>query len=187
MNQATLRMALAAACLAAVAGCSSTSGESGGGKLTNYLLYGSATVPPSRAEALVEAPCPAVDVIEGGAAMRVGGTQISLGDLARECTVNQDKSLSVKVGVEGRVLLGPGGTGGRFTAPIRINIKVGDRVIASRSRIVAVAIPPGEAQGFFNIVETGFVVPNQYAEYYEIEVGLAGGGRAATPARRAAR
>jgi hypothetical protein len=180
MNQATLRMALAAACLAAVAGCSSTSGESGGGKLTNYLLYGSATVPPSRAEALVEAPCPAVDVIEGGAAMRVGGTQISLGDLARECTVNQDKSLSV-------VLLGPGGTGGRFTAPIRINIKVGDRVIASRSRIVAVAIPPGEAQGFFNIVETGFVVPNQYAEYYEIEVGLAGGGRAATPARRAAR
>ena len=187
MNQAILRAALAALCLAAVGGCSSTSGEGGGSTLSNYLLYGGATVPPSRPTAGLEAPCPIVDVIEGGAAIRVGATQISLGELARECVVNEDKSLSVKVGVEGRVLLGPGGTGGSFTAPLRINIKVGDRVIATRSRTVAVAIPPGQAQGFFNVVESGFVVPNQYAEDYEIEVGLAGGGRPAKAARRAAR
>jgi hypothetical protein len=186
MNQAIVRVALAAACLAGIAGCSSTSGEGGGGTLSNFLLYGGATVPPSRTDAFLEAPCPSVDVFEGGAGMRVGATQIALGDLARECSVNQDKSVSVKVGIEGRVLLGPGGTGGRFTAPIRINIKVGDRILATRTRAVSVAIPPGEAQALFNVVEGGFVVPNQFANDYEIEVGLAG-GRAAAPARRATR
>jgi hypothetical protein len=187
MNQAIVRVALAAACLTAVAGCSSTAGEGGGGNtLSNFLLYGGATVPPSRSDAFFEAPCPSVDVFEGGSAMRVGSTQIAIGELARECAVNEDKSISVKVGVEGRVLLGPGGTGGRYTAPVRINIKVGDRVLSTRTRTVSVAVPPGEAQAFFNVVEEGFVVPNQFARDYEIEVGLAG-GRAAAPARRKAR
>lgn len=183
MNHGIVRVTLAAACLAALAGCSSTSGEGGGGTLSNFLLYGGATVPPSRSDAFFEAPCPSVDVFEGGSAMRVGSAQISIGELARECAVNdQDKSVSVKVGVEGRVLLGPGGAGGRFTAPVRINIKVGDRILATRTRTVSVAIPPGEAQAFFNVVEEGFVVPNQFARDYEIEVGLAG-GRGAAPAR----
>jgi hypothetical protein len=190
MHRAMIRAGVAA-CLAAVAGCSSTSSavEGTGSTLRNFLMYGGPTVPPPRADAEFVAPCPSVDVFEGGAALRVSGGQITLGQLARECVVNQDGSITVKVGIEGRGLLGPGGAAGRFAAPVRVLIKVGDKVVASRARTVPVAIPAGEAQGFFNIVEEGIVVPKQYAHDYEIEVGLGSGGGASAekPKRRAAR
>src|SRR4028119_630081 len=109
MNHGIVRVTLAAAWLAALAGGRSTSGEGGGGTLSNFLLYGGATVPPSRSDAFFEAPCPSVDVFEGGSAMRVGSAQISIGELARECAVNdQDKQARAQAGVEGRALPRPG-------------------------------------------------------------------------------
>jgi len=99
-----------------------------GNILSNIFKYGGTTVPPSQAPELEAAYCPPVGVTEGGAALQAMGgqagnaasirTQMSLGRLARECTRRQDGSVSVKVGVEGRVLLGPAGAPGRFDVRI---------------------------------------------------------------------
>lgn len=173
------------------------SGE-GGSSLRNLLVYGSTTVPPAAPNLLDEAYCPPVDVLDGGAALRaLGGSgqgsaegsvrhQISLGKFARECTSRPDGSVLVKVGVEGRILLGAGGgSGGRFDVPLRVVVKRGETTVASRSRRIAATIPAGDTQGTFTAVEEGLVVPPAYAKDYEILVGLGGGG--SEPAKRGRR
>jgi hypothetical protein len=161
--------------LALLAGCNATS-------VRDSVLsgrFGAAAGGPDGPKAEAAAYCPRVDVPEGGAAIRAQAGesvryQIALGELARECTPQADGSVLVKVGVEGRALLGAVGGGGRLDAPVRVQIKQGDTVLATRARRVAVALPSGSLQGTFAVVEEGLVVPPQYAESYEIEVALAG-------------
>ncbi len=160
--------------------------ESAGSKLMNILRYGGPTVPPEAPQTLDAAYCPPIDVPEGGAAIQASGgrSQITLGQVARECTPRADGSVSVKLGIEGRALLGPSGAPGRFEAPIFIAIKRNGAVVASRARRVAVTIPSGSAQGAFAIVEDGVVVPAAAAKDYDIEVGLGGGARTPKAPRR---
>lgn len=187
-RRALVGAALAGACL----GASPLSAEEGN-FLSNIFKYGGTTVPPSQPADLGQAYCPTVTVPEGGAAIRAQGGrgdnaglrhQITLGRVARECNRLQDGTLSVKVGVEGQVLLGPAGTPGRFDAPISFAIKAGDRVIVSRARRVSVQVPPGQAQGLFSLVEDNLVVPAALVENYDIEVRL-GAAPKAVPAPKA--
>lgn len=132
---------------------------------------GAATVPL----APEDVHCPRIAVAEGGSALQVSRSQITLGQLARECLGQADGTTLVKVGVQGRAILGAGG-GGRYDVPIRVVVRQGDRIIASRVRRMAVQIPAGESHGSFALVEEGIVVPRSAAEDFEIEVGLGGGG-----------
>lgn len=158
-------------------------------------MYGGTTAPPQAPTPVDEVRCPQVDVIDGGAALRAysgGGvgeasalrSQISLGDLARECVLQADGNVAVKVGVEGRALIGPAGGSGKFEAPLRIVIRDGDRVYANISRRVPVTIPAGETQGRFVIVEEGMTVPASIGDNYLIEVGLGNVGPAQAQTRR---
>ncbi|KAA2234111.1 hypothetical protein [Salinarimonas soli] len=193
-----IRAVVALGVVAGLAGCTSSGssgGSSGGNVLSNLFFYGGTTVPPAAAANAAEFDCPAIDVFEGGAALQsyAGGRtgdyeglrhQISLGNLARECTVQADGSVLVRVGVEGRVLMGPaGGTGGRFDAPVRIVVRSGSQVLAQRARRVPVSVPSGDTQGTFTVVEEGIVVPARIGENFEILVGL-GGASAAEPRPR---
>lgn len=198
MNQ-SFRFAVLAGAALALAGCSST-GSGGapaatsqpGNALQNLFFWGSATVPP--APPLPEDDdfeCPVVDVSAGGAAHRVGGeavrVQYSLGDVARECSnVQRDHSFTLKVGVEGRVLLGPAGSPGRYDVSVRFLVKDGERVVASRVQRQAVAIPAGSTQGSFVMVEQGIQVPPGLKNP-GIEVGFGAGGAEPRQRRRAAR
>jgi hypothetical protein len=172
--------------LTALAGCS-TPGEGGVGDM---LLTAGTTMAPARQAAVTDVYCPAVDVMDGGAALQVRGggeggsirSQITLGDIARECIGQPDGSTLVKVGVEARALLGAGGSSGRYDVPVQIVVKDGSNVIANRSKRVAAVIPTGQAQATVSVVEEGIVVPAAYANTFEIEVGL--GGRAPASTRR---
>lgn len=171
-----------------------------GNWFTNILRYGGTTVPPAAPPDIDAAYCPAVDVADGGAALqayrgaRSGDqsgmrSQISLGDVARECAPLADGSVSVRVGIQARALLGPGGTPGRFEAPVRVVIKRGETVVATRARRIAITVPPGMSQGAASVVEEGIAVPARFAKDYEIEVGLGGPvprDRAPRRARRSA-
>lgn len=166
-------------------------------------MFGSSAPPPGSpaspggaALPADEVPCPQVDVAEGGAALtaygggRVGDqgamrNQISLSNFARECRGQPDGSVAVKVGVQGRVLLGPGGSPGSFTAPIQFTVKNGERIIASRIQRATITVPAGETRGTFTAIQDGFVVPKQDAYEFEIEVGLGSGAAKARPARAA--
>jgi hypothetical protein len=123
-----------------------------------------------------DAYCPRVAVLEGGGAIQTSGgrSQVSLGQIARECLGQSDGSTLVKVGVQGRAILGPGGGAGRYDVPVRVVVKQGDRIIASRVQRAAVQIPPGDTQASFVIVEDRIVVPPSAAQDFEIEVGLGG-------------
>src|SRR5215212_4966606 len=139
--------------------------------LRNLLRYGSTTEPPAAPQAGIEVEdCPRVDVTEGGAALRTyaGGrtgspealrSQLTISNVARECIGRPDGSIVVKVGVEGRALIGPAGAAGRFDVPVRFVVKQGNQTYANRVRRVPVTVPAGEAQASFVAVEDGMVVP----------------------------
>jgi hypothetical protein len=181
-----------AACLM-VSACSSTSSdESAGRRIIDFLYYGGTTVPPSGPGLAAAVPCPAVTVAPGGAVINsysggaAGGpetlrSQLSITNVARECNPRPDGSIAVKVGVEGRALIGVAGAAGRFDAPLRFAVKRGEQVLASATRRATVALAAGETQGSFAVVEQGLVVPAG-TEDFDIEVGL--GGSAERPARR---
>jgi hypothetical protein len=186
------RAALAAAGILGLTGCSSGSG--GGTSLGDMILSAGVTPAPIQAAASRDTYCPAVSVMEGGSAIQVyaGGrvgdaealrSQVALGQIARECALQPDGSVVVKVGVEGRALQGAGGGGGRFDVPIRVIVKNGPTVLANRATRTSVAIPAGDTQGSFAIVEDGLVVPASASQEFEIEVGL-GGAPAAARRRR---
>ena len=185
---------LSAMLLVAIAATGGSAAAEEGNFLTNMFKYGGTTVPPSQPQDLGEVYCPPVDVPEGGAALRSFGgkggdnaslrNQITLGRIARECNRLQDGSITVKVGVAGQVLLGPAGAPGRFEAPLQIAIKYGDKVVVSRSKRVAVAVAPGEAQGLFTIVEDGLIVPPAMTGEYDIVVSLGGPQARPVPRKR---
>lgn len=167
--------------LSALAACSAP-GE-GGSTLGNMVLFAGPTVPPPVSAAVEDVYCPPVTITEGGSAIqaysggRVGESgalrsQVAINQLARECVGQADGTTVVKVGVEGRALLGTGGGAGRFDVPVHVLVKRGSTVIASRSRRVSVAIPAGEAGANFAVVEDGIVVPAADSNSFEIEVGL---------------
>lgn len=181
--------------VSAMAGCSSP-GE-GGSTLGNMVLFAGPTVPPPAKTIIEDVYCPSVDIAEGGSSIqsfaggRVGDpaglrSQIALGQIARECVGRPDGTTVVKIGVEGRVLLGAGGASGRYDVPVNIVVKSGSTVIANRSRRVAVSVPAGDTQGTFQVIEEGIVVPAADASIFEIEVGLGGAGAPAA-SRRARR
>jgi hypothetical protein len=176
--------------------CSSAGGE-GGSTLGNLFAYGGTTVPTAAASAAEEVRCPPVSIAPGGAAVRsyTGGTsgspealryQLSITDVARECARGPNGSIVVKVGVEGRGLVGPAGSAGRFDAPLRFILRRDQTILANRTQRVAVAGPAGELQAPFAVVEEGLVAPSGGGDF-EIEVALGAVSAGERPARRARR
>ena len=150
-RRSRLSLPLVCAVTLAAAGCSVVEGgggRSGGSTFSNLLNYGSTTEPPIQRQGDVEASsCPAVLVLDGRAAMKQGGAQVSISNLARECIEKPDGTIVVKVGVEGLALLGSGGGGGRFSVPVVFQIRQGERVVVNRTRQAPVAIAPGYGPG----------------------------------------
>lgn len=143
-----------------------------------------------------EVECPRVEVFEGGSAVRVFTTgttgessalrhQLAIADLARECAKGPGDSLLLKVGVEGRALVGPAGVPGTFTAPLSVIIKRGDTIVARRQRNVSVTVPSGQAQAPFVVVEDAIAVPaGKGTLVIEVGLGAGGGAVAEKPQRR---
>ena len=73
----------------------------------------------------------------------------------------------------------------RDNTPLTIAIKYNGTALTSRSRRVAVTVPPGMAQGTATVIEADLPVPADKAVGYDIEVGLTAGARA--PAKVAAK
>lgn len=132
--------------------------------------------------------CPAVGVLDGGAAHRVAARtgsaagevahQASLLDTARECRIS-GTNMIIKVGVEGRMIIGAAGRAGTYTVPVRVAIKRSDAVVTSRFARVPVTIPGGETGVTFTHIEDNIVIPISAldpADEYDIFVGFDEGG-----------
>lgn len=175
-----------------LSGCGATQGfeatDPGGvSTLGNLIAFNKLKIgpaPPRKVEE--EIGCPIIEVQAGTAAARTYASgeqtnantkyQYSMGDVVRECS-RDGKQLVVKVGVTGRVLLGPAGTPGSFTAPVRITVRNDNTQKAETSKFyqVPVTIPSGGSQAEFNLVSDPIEVPLlkvQADEDYTILVGF---------------
>ena len=184
----------------ALAGCAGGPGslEPGAAKpeintIGSLFAFNAATPPPVTGLQAkpTDLDCPHVEVIEGTSAFRstVGGQgngavryQYSLGNVARECTVTGNQ-ISIKVGVEGRVLIGPAGSPGAFSVPLRFVVRreSDKKPAASKLYRVAATVPAGDTQAGFSLVSDALVVPYTRVEAdedYTVLVGIdsAGGG-----------
>lgn len=189
-------LSLPVLCLA-LAGCGSSGSSSGGGgtlqTLGNVVMFQSTTPPPAnqlpKDEEDEQLVCPQVIVADGGAAIRSQGAgdsstlrhQISITNVARECTPTGNGAFRLKVGVEGRILLGPAGSPGAYGATLTTTVLRGSNTVARRAARVGGTVSSGQGGVDFVHVEDGIVVPAGSGDV-EIIVGL-GTGPAAAPAR----
>jgi hypothetical protein len=130
--------------------------------------------------------CPEVLILEGTAASQAyAGTppssanlryQYALTDTARECSLDGDQ-LAIKIGVAGRVLLGPEGSPGGFSVPVRMAVlhERDNQPIVSKLYRATVTVAASETQADFTIVSEPLRVPfiQDHAEDdYTIKVGI---------------
>jgi hypothetical protein len=136
--------------------------------------------------------CPSVTVRSGAAAWQISSGsgpnnvryQGSLGQLARECAV-LGETMTIRVGVEGRILVGPQGGAGNVNVPLRIALVAEGptpRPIWSKFYSVPVAVPPNASQAIFSQVEDDLTFPlpaNKRIDNYIVYVGFDAQGAAA--------
>jgi hypothetical protein len=140
--------------------------------------------------------CPTVGVLEGGSAYRGGSApgsaqgvayQASLINRARECSF-EGGQLRMRVGVEGRLLLGTSGRAGSYSVPVRVVVKRRNDIVAQRSARVSVTIPGNDTQTEFAHIEENIVLPlsqNDPGDEFDVFVGF--DGTVARPQRQARR
>lgn len=189
LGTCSLGAVLTLGALAAPAQAQTAAPQDEGNPFVNIFKYGGTTKPPEAPPSPDDVYCPIIDVTEGGSSLQTmaGGTvrtQIRLGQLSRACRPGPNGGTVVSVGVQGVVLLGPGGAPGRFNAPVSITVKNGTQILARRTHQGAVTIPAGQASGSFTVIEDGIVVPAAQAKDFDIEVGLGAIGKPARAPRR---
>jgi hypothetical protein len=170
------------------------SSQSAGSTLRNFALYGGATQPPSQnpTDNSRDFKCPSVTVSENGAAYRNTPAtassvnfQASLINTARECAF-QGNQVSIRVGVEGRLLLGTNGKPGTYSVPVKIQVKRRNDVVTQRFAQVSVTIPSNETQTEFAHIEERITVPiseNDPGDEYDVYVGFDASGQRAPRGR----
>ena len=147
--------------------------------------------PPGPAPLEAPSGCPTIALLPGTEAQRVmvaGETgnqglryQYTLAAVGRECTISGDR-VSIKVGADGRVLLGPAGAAGRFDVPIRIAVysEAQGKPVESKLFRMGVSVPAGQASVPFQFVSDSVVVriPPGRTNEYSIKVGIDTGAKA---------
>lgn len=189
---ASLARILFAPCIiaAAVAGCSGDSLKNLGAKDT-----AKADAKTPAADANVD--CPTILVRNGASTWRTppGGSttdlryQASLGQMARECALLGD-TMTIKVGIEGRLLTGPKGAPGTVIVPLRLAlVREGPqpKSIWTKFYPVPVNVQPGQSGSPFTHVEDDltFAMPaDKDLTAYVIYVGFDPQGLSATQKKK---
>jgi hypothetical protein len=163
--------------------------SSGAGDRLSSLVFG----PPARSGEGGEPPkpdidCPSVDIRQGASTLTMAPSvnnpeaagiryQASIARIARECAL-AGASMTLRVGVQGRVVLGPAGGPGQLDIPIRYAVVqegVEPKTIESKVHRVAIRIEPGQSNVPFTHVaeDLSFVMPGPNAlASYVIYVGF---------------
>jgi hypothetical protein len=130
--------------------------------------------------------------------MRIGGDanssvryQFDITETARECKV-EGAQFAIKVGVAGRLLIGPAGSGGAYSAPLRVVVRDDNTqkpVISKLYKVDANATTATNLQAPFQFVTEPLMLPykDRFADQdYTVLVGF-DTGHAAPVEKRARR
>lgn len=166
----------ALACCVALAACSGVPGgggtPSGSGQSFTERMSSSVFGAPATGAAPRETEsleCPVIDVRQGASTYTVyaAGEQNSttvryqgtIGETARECGF-LGPNVSMKVGIQGRVLIGPAGSPGRVDVPIRIAIvKEGPSPVTVWTKAYRVPVDVTGVHTVFEHIEAGIEFP----------------------------
>jgi hypothetical protein len=134
------------------------------------------------------ADCPGVEIRPGASTFSVGAGagggvtpttlryQAVIAKTARECAV-QNRTMTIKVGVQGRIILGPAGSPGQLAVPMRIALvkdTADHKTVWTKLYRVGVSIPPGQTNIPFVQIEENMSFPLPDAaelETYVIYIG----------------
>ena len=162
-----------------LAGCSSdqitgSSDSSFGSRFAGFFSGAKpgVTQPASPTASAPEVECPGVDIRAGASTLNIAAKaaqatagdvryQLSFRQTARECLV-QSGTMIIKVGIQGRVILGPMGGPGQVDVPVRYAVvREGPepKTIATKFKRFAVAVAPDQTNVPFTDVEEGLSFP----------------------------
>jgi len=134
--------------------------------------------------------CPSVQVRNGAATLAANANpteptamnlkyQVTINTTARECRMGPGNTVSLKIGMQGRVILGPeGGNTTSIDVPLRFAVveeTVDSKVIATKLDRFPVTIPPNDGNVLFSHVSEGLDFPmpkGGYADNYIIYIGF---------------
>jgi hypothetical protein len=155
--------------------------------------------PPS-----MEENCPPADIRQGASTLAVAAKtqqptasdlryQLSITQLARQCALDGPE-IRIRVGVQGRVIVGPAGAPNQVDVPLRYAVVregVEPKTIVSKFRRIPVALPPGSGNVTFTDIEEDlrFPMPTPAElEAYVIYIGFddVGDRSRPTPAKKTA-
>jgi hypothetical protein len=116
--------------------------------------------------------CPNVDIRPGSSTLAIAGTgtgsstldlryQASIGRTARECAL-LGATMTMKVGVQGRVMLGPNGGPGQVDIPLRyalVHEGPEPKTIVTKLHRFPVTIGPGQTGVSFTHIEEDLTIP----------------------------
>jgi len=173
------------ASVALISGCSSASTVINPHETTGAIS--GISQPASLTPSTPKAECPGLDIRPGASTLNIAAKrdqatagdlryQLSIGQTARECRV-QGGAMSIKVGVQGRVLLGPFGTPGAVDIPLRYAVvREGPepKVIVTKFKRLGATIAPGQTRvQFIDIEGLSFPLPSgEELAAYVVYVGF---------------
>jgi hypothetical protein len=147
--------------------------------------------------------CPPVQVRTGAATLTDSANpgeptatnlryQVTVTTTARECRLGPGNTVMMKVGMQGRVILGPeGGTVSAVTVPIRFAVvreTVETKVLTTKLDRVPVTIPPNDSNVLFTHVTEGLDFPmprGNEIDSYLVYIGFDPAGAEPQPKRPA--
>jgi hypothetical protein len=145
--------------------------------------------------------CPPADIRQGASTLAIASKtqaptgndlryQLSITELARQCAL-EGPEIRMRVGVQGRVIVGPAGAPNQVDVPLRYAVVregVEPKTIVSKFRRIPVALPPGATNVTFTEIEEDlrFPVPNRIElEAYVVYIGFDDAGdRNRPPAKK---
>jgi hypothetical protein len=144
--------------------------------------------PASPTPSAPDIECPGVDIRTGASTLEIAAKtaqptagdlryQLSFGQTARECTV-QAGVMSIKVGVQGRIILGPMGGPGNVGVPLRYAVVregAEPRTIVTKFKRIPVTVGQDQTHVQFVDIEEGLTFPVPKAsdlDAYVIYVGF---------------
>ncbi len=184
-----------------------TSAPSAGGRLrgsmADFFLGSTSSDTPVTATGSNDVECPGVDIRPGASTLTIppgGGDssaltlryQGTIGQMARACSVVGGTTMRMKVGVQGRIILGPAGGPGKLELPLRyavVHEGPEPKTIVTKFYKVAVTVPDAQPSVPFMHIDEDITFPmpkDNDLDFYVVYVGFDPTGEKPQPAKKPA-
>lgn len=160
-------------------------------KVENFFAGSSDKAPQSVANAAADAECPLIEIREGASTLTIGPTaengtpdamalkyQGSFVRAARQCSVVAGQMM-IKVGVQGRIIVGPAGGPGEVNVPLRIAVvsetPAGTKPIVTKLIIIPVTVASAVDSPVFTHIEDAISFPlpsSADLDHYVVYIGF---------------